>query len=146
MGPPPRRRLQRTIEDTITPPAALPETQLIARVVKAEGKNLYTVELPAGKTILVELEAKFRSTVWLKRGSFVIVDTATLADRDNKVDGQIVNVVRGEKRWRKQPYWPEEFVKRSANPEEDDEDESLVGKMPPSEDEDEGEGEDENGN
>jgi len=132
---PPRRKLQATVEETITPPDSLQDGQMIARVVSAEGKNLYTVELPlSSKTLLVELEARFRSTIWLKRGGYVLVDTTTLADRDNKIDGEIVNVVRDEKRWSKQPYWPKEFVKKAA-PVESDEEESVVGMMPPSDSE-----------
>ena len=102
----------------------------------AAGKNLYNVELPSSDKLLVELEAKFRSKIWLKRGGFVIVDINTLADRANKIDGEIVNVVRDEKRWSKAPYWPEEFIKKALVL-ADAEDESVVGKMPPS-DSDEG--------
>ncbi|KAF9694437.1 hypothetical protein EKO04_007534 [Ascochyta lentis] len=132
----PKRNVLATIEDTVTPPDVLPESHLIARIVKAEGKNLYNAELPGGKPILAELEAKFRSTVWIKRGSYVVVDTSSLADRDNKLDGQIVNVVRDEKAWRKMSYWPKEFVKKPAY-EDSDEEESTVGKMPPSDSDDE---------
>ena len=134
MGPP-RRKLQATVEETLTPPDNLADGQMIARIVKAEGKNLYTVHSPSSETLLVELEARFRSTIWLKRGSYVLVDRSALADRENKLDGLIVNVVRDEKAWRKEKYWPEEFVKKLIATE--DEDESNVGKMPPSEDEDE---------
>jgi len=101
----PKRQVLATIEDTITPPDVLPDAHLIARIVKAEGKNLYSAELPNGKSLLAELEAKFRSTVWIKRGSYVVVDTSALAERDNKLDGEIVNVVRDEKAWRKMAYW-----------------------------------------
>ena len=138
MGPP-RRRLQATVEETLTPPDILQEGQVIARVVKAEGKNLYTVELPSAKTLLVELEPKFRSTIWLKRGGYVLVDTNSLAERDNKLDGEIINVVREEKRWRKEPYWPKGFEKRERAPADSGDEESNMGKMPPSDsDDDEG--------
>lgn len=136
MGPP-RRKLQETVEATLTPPDSLEHGQVIARVIKAEGNNLYSVELTSGKAVLVELPAKFRSTIWLKRGGFVVVDTTTLADRDNKLAGEVVNVVRDEKRWRKEGYWPKEFAKKSTPTiSEDEEEESTVGKMPPSDDED----------
>lgn len=101
----PKRQVLATIEDTITPPDVLPDAHLIARIVKAEGKNLYSAELSSGKSVLAELEAKFRSTVWIKRGSYVVVDTSAMAERDNKLDGVIVNVVRDEKAWRKMAYW-----------------------------------------
>ena len=101
----PKRNLLATVEETLTPPDALSEGQSIARVTKAAGNNLYNTDLPSGKPILVELPSRFRSTIWIKRGSYVVVDTKALADRDNKLDGEIVNVVRDEKEWRKQSYW-----------------------------------------
>ncbi len=101
----PKRQVLATIEDTITPPDVLPDAHLIARIVKAEGKNLYSAELPGGKSVLAELEPKFRSTVWIKRGSYVVVNRSALAERDNKLDGEIVNIVRDEKAWRKMAYW-----------------------------------------
>jgi probable RNA-binding protein EIF1AD len=103
--PRPKRNVLATIEDTVTPPDTLSSPYAIARITKAEGKNLYNAELPDGKAILAELEAKFRSTVWIKRGSYVVVDTSALSDRENKLDGEIVNVVRDEKAWRKMSYW-----------------------------------------
>jgi probable RNA-binding protein EIF1AD len=103
--PRPKRHLLATVEDTLTPPDALSATQTIARIVKATGKNLYNAELPNSTPVLVELEAKFRSTIWIKRGSYVVVDDKTLAERENKLDGEIVNVIRDEKAWRKMAYW-----------------------------------------
>ena len=102
----PKRNLLATAEETSTPPAILGEGQAIARVKKAEGNNLYSVELPSGKeSLLVELPSRFRSQIWIKRGGYVVVDTSTFAERDNKLDGEIINVVRDEKHWRKQAYW-----------------------------------------
>ena len=101
----PKRNLLATAEETLTPSDALPEGQSIARVTKAAGNNLYNADFPYGKPILVELPSRFRSTIWIKRGSYVVVDTKALADRDNKLDGEIINVVRDEREWRKQSYW-----------------------------------------
>jgi probable RNA-binding protein EIF1AD len=92
-------------EETSNPPPTLEPGHMIARVVKGEGKNLYTVALPDGKSLLAELPSRFRSTIWMKHGSFVVVDTTAFEDRENKLDGEIVNVVRSEKQWRKQTYW-----------------------------------------
>lgn len=102
----PRRQLQATADETCRPPAKLEDGQVIAQVNKAEGNNLYTVKLPsAEEVLLVELPARFRSAIWIKRGNFVLVNTLAFEGRDNKLAGEIVNVVRGEKIWRKQPYW-----------------------------------------
>ncbi|KAJ4301599.1 hypothetical protein N0V90_003692 [Kalmusia sp. IMI 367209] len=135
--PRPKRQLHATVEETLTPPDALSDTQAIARITKAAGNNLYNAELPNSKSVLVELEAKFRSTIWIKRGSYVVVDTEALADRDNKLDGEIVNVVRDEKAWRKMGYWPKEFTKKSSYGEDSDDEESTVGKLPPSDSDEE---------
>ncbi|KAK5008096.1 hypothetical protein LTR28_004439, partial [Elasticomyces elasticus] len=93
--------------------------------------------LPSGRALLVELPARFRSTIWIKRNGFVVIDMGALADRQNKLDGEIINVVREEKEWRKMSYWPKEFVKTSSYADVSDDEESTVGKMPPSASDDE---------
>ena len=100
-----KRQLLATAEETSTPPATLEPGQVIAQVVKGEGKNLYKVKLPDAKSLLVELPSRFRSTIWMKRGGFVLVNVNAFDDRENKLGGQILNIVRDEKQWRKQAYW-----------------------------------------
>ncbi|CRG83971.1 hypothetical protein PISL3812_01324 [Talaromyces islandicus] len=136
MGPP-KRKVLATAEETLFPPPTLPAEHQIARVIKAAGNNLYSVEFPSKEVVLVELPARFRSTIWMRRGSYVVVDTKALDDRDNKLHGEIINVVGDEKAWRKAAFWPKEFVKQSYGGTSDSEEEdSRVGKMPSS-DEDE---------
>jgi len=60
------------------------------------------------------------------------VDTKDAGVRENKIQGEILNVVRDEREWRKEPYWPKEFPKVSSYPVDSDEEDSVVGKMPPS--------------
>jgi len=132
----PKRNLFAAAEETSTPPPSLTTTQSIARVIKAEGNSLYSCSLPDEKTVLVELPSRFRNTIWIKRGGYVLIDTKEADVRQNKLDGEIINVVRDEHVWRKEAYWPQEFLKSSAYPEDSDE-ESTVGKMPPSDPEDE---------
>lgn len=152
---PPRRKVLATVEETLTPPDQLSASQQIARVTKATGNNIYLVELPSKESVLVELPARFRSTIWMKRGSYVLVDFEALEDRDNKLKGEIVNIVRDEKLWRKEKYWcvwclfyiygigligyyrPKEFVKQPVvQSDDDEEEESVVGKMPSSDEDD----------
>lgn len=145
----PKRSVLATAEETCSPPADLPAAHRIARVRKAAGNNLYSVQLPSQSEILVELPSRFRSTFWIKRDGFVVVDVNALPNRENKLAGEIVNVVREEKHWRKQPYWcvvlppgktllsaviprPSEFAKKSM-PAWADDDDSIVGKLPPEE-------------
>lgn len=107
MGRPKRSVLAAAAEST-TPPDELTEYQQIARVGKPEGNNLYSCVLPNTKTAIVELAQRFRNTIWIKRGGFVLVDLMPSEERakaNSKVQGEIVNVVRDEKEWRKMPYW-----------------------------------------
>ncbi|KAM7186326.1 hypothetical protein V8F33_011900 [Rhypophila sp. PSN 637] len=138
MGKPKRSNVLAVAEESMTPPDELTTTQSLARVVKAEGNSLYTCALPTTKPILVELEPRFRNTMWIRRGGYVLVDMASKDERpaNSRVVGEIINVVRDEKQWRKQPYWPKEFIKNTYDDDEEDED-STVGKMPPSDSEEE---------
>jgi probable RNA-binding protein EIF1AD len=97
-------------EESITPPDSLEPNQSLARVVKADGNNLYTCELPNKKTVAVELAQRFRNTIWIKRGGYVLVEGYSPDDRSGRGQGEIINVVRDEKSWRKQPYWSELFL------------------------------------
>lgn len=78
---------------------------VVCRVVKAEGKNLYNITTPSARQMLVELPAKFRSKIWIKRGGFVLINIEAFDDRDNELGGEVENVVGNEKAWRKMPYW-----------------------------------------
>lgn len=109
----PKRNVLAAAEESMTPPDQLTDSQSLARVVKAEGNNLYSCQLPNKKPIVVELEPRFRNTIWIKRGGYVLVDLASADERPktSRVVGEIINVVRDEKEWRKQPYW---FVTSSS--------------------------------
>ena len=102
----PKRNLLATARETISPPESLDDGHFIAQVSKAEGKNLFSVKVPdEEKVLLVELPARFRSQIWIKRGGYVVIDKSAFEGRENKLDGEIVNVVRDEKQWKKQSYW-----------------------------------------
>jgi probable RNA-binding protein EIF1AD len=101
----PKRNVFAAAKETSTPPSALTATQSIARVVKVEGNSLYSCTLPNEKAVLVELEARFRNTIWIKRGGYVLIDTKEADVRQNKIDGEIINVIRDEHLWRKESYW-----------------------------------------
>ncbi|KAI9852339.1 MAG: hypothetical protein M1838_001044 [Thelocarpon superellum] len=132
----PKRSFLATAEETATPPVQLSDGQQIARVVKATGSHNYSVALPSGDIALVELPSRFRSTIWIKRDGFVVVDLTALPKREKKLTGEIVNVVRNEKEWRRESYWPLEFASKSPHLDTDDEQASVVGKLPPSQDSD----------
>lgn len=112
---PPRRVLSTLDTLTSTPPVALTPSQTIARIVAAQGKNLFHIQLPStftppfplGSTdsVLVELASVFRGKAWMRRGGYVLVDLASFEGRENKICGEIVNVVREEREWRGMEYW-----------------------------------------
>lgn len=129
--PKPKRQINAVAEETLTPPSTLESNQQIARIKQAAGNNLYHLELPSSQPILAELPSKFRSTIWIRNGSFALIDSSALADRDNKIGGEIVNLVGDEKAWRKMAWWPKEFpARKTTYADEDSEDEGP--KMPPS--------------
>lgn len=133
----PKREVLATFDETLNPPAALSEHHMICQVVKAAGNNLFNVQTAASEKLLVELPAQFRSKFWIKRGGYVLIDTAAFEERDNKLDGEIVNLVGDERVWRKMKYWPKKFEKKNMYEDSDEEDdESNVGRMPPSSDDD----------
>jgi probable RNA-binding protein EIF1AD len=103
----PKRAVFAAAQETTSPPDELTDTQFIARAIKGEGNHVYTCELPNGKPVVVELEPKFRNTVFIRRGGYVLVDLASAEERSrsSRVVGEIINIVRDEKEWRKQPYW-----------------------------------------
>lgn len=104
----PKRNVMAAAEESMTPPDELTEYQSVARVGKPEGNNLYSCALPNTKTVVVELAQRFRNTIWIKRRGFVVVDLTPSEERtkaNSKIDGEIINVVRDEKEWRKMPYW-----------------------------------------
>ncbi|KAJ5433097.1 uncharacterized protein N7458_012253 [Penicillium daleae] len=135
---PPRRKVLATAEGTMFPPDELSSTQQIVRAIKATGNNIYLIEQADKTQMLVELPARFRSTFWIKRGSYVVIDTQAQEERDNKIGGEIINIVRDEKAWRKARFWPKEFVKQpvAVVDSDSDEEESRVGRMPSSDESD----------
>ena len=128
-----KRAVEAAADEGSIPPNNLASNHSIMRISKPAGNNLYSVTPAAGEEILVEMPSRFRSAIYVKRGSFVIVDTGAFGDRTNKLGGEIVAIIRNEREWRKQAYWPSEFAKKQVQ--YSDEEDSLVGKLPPSDSE-----------
>ena len=102
------------------PPDELTDSQRIAKVDQVMGNNLYQIILPDDSKRLVELPPKFRSTMWIRRGGYVVIDD-TGNERNNKIDGEIIIVIHEVKKWMKLQYWPAEFTEKAAAVESDDE-------------------------
>lgn len=103
--------------------------QQFAQILKSRGNNLHEVE-PAvyavpdendenqtqEKTFLVSMPTKFRKNIWVKRGSFVIIE---MIAEGQKVKGEIARILLPEhiKEFKKDGIWPEKFVpKTNAEP------------------------------
>ena len=104
MGPPNRKALT-AAKAPLSPPDAIEPNHSLVRVIRPKGNNLFTCELPSRKPVLLELAQRFRNTIWVKRGGFVVAERYGESAEETRADGEIVNIVRDEKLWRKQPYW-----------------------------------------
>ncbi|ORY85598.1 hypothetical protein BCR37DRAFT_391367 [Protomyces lactucae-debilis] len=113
-------------------PDSLEPSQQIAQVTTINGNNIYTVRTTTAEGILVELPPRFRNTMWIRRGGYVLMDTAAFEARENKLAGEIVAVIHDEKAWRKLPYWPAQFTARQGQApagEAEDEEEEEGGNL-----------------
>ncbi|CAG9463760.1 unnamed protein product [Pedinophyceae sp. YPF-701] len=72
-------------------------TQKVVRAVEVRGGNIVQVEYPSGERTLVIIPAKFVKKLWIKNGSFVVIDDVELGDRadsaGHKVTGEVVHVL-----------------------------------------------------
>lgn len=97
------------------------ETQQIVRVVSSKGNNLHEVE-PADETenYLVTMPNKFRKNVWIKRGSFLLVEPI---QEGEKVKAEITRILTDDhqREFSKEGVWPKKFTKKRVNENDDDE-------------------------
>lgn len=84
------------------------DDQFIVKVLQAKGNSLYEIETPDNNKYLVSMPSKFRKTVWVKPGSFVVIEEIK---EGNKVKGEITNVLMKHhiKLLKKNGDWPEQF-------------------------------------
>ncbi|CAG8452573.1 7306_t:CDS:2 [Scutellospora calospora] len=85
-------RKQKTTNQILTSDLIPTETQKIARVLGGRGKNLHEIQYCDGTVTLCTLPPKFRSLVWVKRGSYVIIEPSE-SDKIKKIGGEIVHVL-----------------------------------------------------
>ncbi|KMT10699.1 hypothetical protein BVRB_5g118090 isoform A [Beta vulgaris subsp. vulgaris] len=106
-----RKNLKRAVEeDTLT----LQQGQSIMQVVSLRGSNLIEIVDAEGKKSLALFPAKFQKSMWIKRGSFVVVDGSNREDAlesGSKVACIVSQVLFHDKvrRLQKSPEWPEAF-------------------------------------
>ncbi|KAF0338878.1 nucleic acid-binding protein [Gigaspora margarita] len=123
-------RKQKTTNQILTSNIIPTETQKIARVLGSRGKNLHEVQYYEGTVTLCSLPPKFRSLIWVKRGSYVIIEPLE-SDKVKKIGGEIVHVLFPEhvKHLKSKGIWPKEFenqeVPDQTRPSGDDSDDQI---------------------
>uniref|UniRef100_A0A0V0GAH6 Probable RNA-binding protein EIF1AD n=1 Tax=Triatoma dimidiata TaxID=72491 RepID=A0A0V0GAH6_TRIDM len=86
----------------------LKEDESVVRLLEGRGHNLHLVANASGEEFLVSMPAKFRRSVWVKRGDFLIVKPIS---EGTKVKAEIIRILDSEyiKFLKNQGVWPEEF-------------------------------------
>ncbi|CAF1524909.1 unnamed protein product [Adineta ricciae] len=110
------------------------EKHYIVKVIAPRGNNLHEVVTPSGSTFLVSMPTKFRNTIFIKRGDYVLVEDIEEGD---KVKAEIVQILLRDnvKYIRSQNCWPKEF--EVAHEDEGKGGTNIDDMMPPSESSDE---------
>ncbi|XP_050355778.1 probable RNA-binding protein EIF1AD [Nymphalis io] len=82
--------------------------QSIVKVLKSRGNNLHEVTTPSGEEFLVSMPTKFRKNIWVKRGSYILVEPITEGD---KVKAEIVKIMKKDsiKYYKENNLWPKAF-------------------------------------
>jgi len=88
------------------------EGQQIVRVTGGRGNYLHDAETAAGDSFIVSMPSKFRRSVWVKRGDYVLVETIPEGD---KVKAEIVTVLTKEhiRFYKNQNCWPHQFEEKN---------------------------------
>jgi probable RNA-binding protein EIF1AD len=143
-----RKHVTREVLDSYPTPE--PHQQIV-RVTEMRGGNIIEVEYPDRTRILCLLPAKFKKTVWVKRGNYVIIEPFTEILNNYhtaKLKGRIVHILYPYqiKYLKQKNLWPQAFLKiwpkkeeKEAKQDEDEEDD----KEDEDEDEDEADDKDE---
>lgn len=59
------------LQEDFTP---IPPNQQIVQVKESKGNNLHEVETSDSTSFLISMPCKFRKTVWIKKGDYIIVE------------------------------------------------------------------------
>ncbi|KAF7623618.1 S1-like domain-containing protein [Meloidogyne graminicola] len=88
----------------------LAKGQFVAKILASRGNNLHQVETSNGEIFLISMPTRFRRTLWVRRGNFVI---AQPIEEGDKVKAEIVHVLDNENICYliEKGEWPERFLK-----------------------------------
>ncbi|CAJ1974536.1 unnamed protein product [Sphenostylis stenocarpa] len=133
-----RKNLKRATEEKHV---TLQDRQSIMQVVSLRGSNIIEVMDACGNKSLALFPAKFQKSVWIKRGSFVVVDETgkeKALESGSKVACIVSQVLFYEqvRELQKSPEWPEIF--KSAMVEESNETSASQQENEPEDSDDDG--------
>ncbi|KAH9515937.1 putative RNA-binding protein eif1ad [Dermatophagoides farinae] len=101
----------------------------IVQVLRGCGNNLHEVRTCDGEQYLVSMPTKFRRSVWIKRGDYLIV---TPIEEGNKVRAEIHSILLKDhiRYLKQQNKWPKEFIDSKTVDNklvvDDDDDDDLI--------------------
>jgi len=103
-----RRIVEREVMNE-EPRLPLPNEQIV-RIRASMGNYLFEVEAPKQEVFLVSMPSRFRKSVWVKRGDFMLVQPIEEGD---KVRAEMVRPIPPDyvRYLRKNKAWPAEFEK-----------------------------------
>lgn len=119
-----RRRLK---EDTLSAFPIPTAEERITRVVGLRGACVCEVEQTNGERLLCQIPTKFRKTVWIKKGNYIIIREAPgMKYSERKIRAMVNHVLFRDqiKHLKERNLWPKEFVteeEREELPKEDSE-------------------------
>jgi probable RNA-binding protein EIF1AD len=96
------------------------DDETIVRILGGRGNNLHRAKDATGaEEFLVSMPRKFRKSVWVKRGDFVVVQPIEEGD---KVKAEIVRVLYKEqiKYYKAEGAWPDAFVEERKEKEREE--------------------------
>lgn len=116
--------LRENLKDDYSVPTA---DQQIVKILKNTGNNLHAVQSPDGTTFLVSMPTKFRGNIYVRRGTFVLIEPIK---EGVKVKGEIVRILTSEhiKYFKQDNVWPKEFSSDDQQNLNDCEDDIYVNK------------------
>ena len=88
------------------------ENERIVQVIESRGRNTLEVCYPEGDSILALIPAKFQKKIWIKKGSFVIIEPTYLVDASSKVLAVVTHALFAQdiEHLIDEGQWPPEFL------------------------------------
>ncbi|KAF2070817.1 hypothetical protein CYY_007864 [Polysphondylium violaceum] len=97
-------------DKTLNSDITVGEGHTVVKVVSIRGGNICEVQKPNGEQTLTIIPAKFNKILWIKNGSYAIIDKED-DDPKSKIRSSIVNILSKDniKELKKSNQWPIEF-------------------------------------